>query len=81
MMTQRSTWYEVWSKRGYCKLADPYDRFNNQREAKSAIKESVKRQKELGYTPTEWLLMIVDMITTIDDDGVIISQMTTTARA
>ena len=78
MKTVRATWYEAWIKKGYgSKLSD---RYSNQREAKSAIKKSIEKQKEAGYKPIEYYIMIADYIRTYDENGDTISETTTYAR-
>ena len=76
MMTQRLTWYEVWDKDGFGTLSDPngYTKFDNQRQAKAAIKAA-------GGNAQDFTLMIVDRICTTDKNGNIISRTTTEARA
>lgn len=78
METVRATWYEAWIKRSFGgKLID---RYSNQEEAKAAIKKAVEKEKSLGYKPSEYYPMIVDVIKTMDDEGETISETITYAR-
>lgn len=78
MKIVRDTWYEAWIKKGYgAKLTD---RYSNQREAKSAIKNAIEKQKSAGYKPCEYYLMIADFIRIYDENGDTISETTTYAR-
>ena len=78
MKTTRATWYEVWIKKAFgAKLAD---RFNNIREAKTAMVRAREKETSLGYKPSEYMVMIVDTIRTMDKDGETISETTTYAR-
>lgn len=78
MKTIRASWYEVWLKKSYgAKLPGPH---HNQREAKTAIKKAIEKQKEAGYKPDEFFIMIADCIRTYDENGDTISETTTYAR-
>ena len=78
MKTTRGTWYEVWDKNGYGTRLD--GNYDSQREAKKAAKEATERQIEKGYNPQEWIIMIADLICTMEDDGTIISKTLTYSR-
>jgi len=82
MQTIRSVWYEAWIKHDDGKLANRFNgyHFDSLREVKKAIKESNAREKERGYKPTEYKIMVVDIITVRDENGVI-SETRTSARA
>lgn len=78
MRTVRATWYEAWVKKGYgAKLPGPHP---NQKEAKTAIEKAIEKQKEAGYKPDEYYIMIADYICTYDENGDTISETTTYAR-
>ena len=83
MKTVRGSWYEVWDKKIYGRGDQLKDTgiYNNKREARQAAKEWTEKQIADGYIPHELMIMIVDWIRIMDDDGVVISETKTVARA
>lgn len=71
MTTVRSAWYEIWDTSCSCKLAEPKLRYDTVIEAKNTIEKS--------KDPGQWRVMLIDLVTTVDEDGVV-STTQTTAR-
>lgn len=70
--TINSTWYEAVMVGGYgCKLSE---RFNSARDAKREIKKAYEREKAAGYKPSEYFVVMVNVISTIDENGDLVSK-------
>ncbi len=78
MRVGRGSWYEIWIKKSHGAKLD--GTFTSVAKAKKKIKETVEKQKSLGYKPDEFFIMICDAIYLVDENGDTISETTTYAR-
>lgn len=77
--TVASTWYEAFMNGGYgsCKMDGTY---RSKREVESAIKAANIRQKEAGYKPDEYYIMLCNSVCVYDSVGNVVSETVTRAR-
>ena len=73
-----STWYEAVMVNSYgAKLDGTYD---NKRDVQKAIKAANMREKERGYEPSKYYIMLCNCVRMFEDNGDTVSETITKVR-